>query len=80
MNSSHVLKDVQDVVGQFFGEEHRNTFKRLESSVRWHSQRKAIGRMTSEVESLKIDLTVMLQMHQIQNSETRALLAAERTK
>jgi hypothetical protein len=34
--------------------------------------------MTSEVESLKLDLTVMLQMHQIQRFEARYLLTSER--
>lgn len=73
--SSDMLSDVNNVLGHFFGEEDTNTLKRLKRSMRWVSKREAIGQKTSEVESLKIDLTVLLQMHQIQNSGARPNIA-----
>jgi hypothetical protein len=78
LNSSQAMNRIQEAVSLSFGGKHRNILRRVESLIRWNSKKKGISLMTSEVESLKLDLTVMLQMHQIQSFEARYLLTSER--
>lgn len=65
LDSTRVMARIQIIIRGFFAGKQYGGLRRLVTSIRLHLKKEKIKLMTAEVESLKLDLSLMLQMHQI---------------